>query len=1690
MVKKVLTKPVGLSEQTYKPTTAEEKQDRRNEMKARGTLLMALPNKDQLKFHSYQDAKLLMEAIEKCTNKADTTASGVSTAYTQDTTVNSTYVDNLSDAMICAFLASQPNTPQLAKEDLEQIDPDDLEEMDLHWEMAMLTIRARRFMKRTGRRLDMNGRRIGFDKTKVECFNCHKNSHFARECRAPWNQDNRSREYRRTTILVETPTKNALIAQDRIGRELHAPKRDLRLIDEHFESESVDVSTVSSSADKTVNVTYKGVLSTEEPKSVMKNNFVPLIIEDWHSDDDNEDELSPTVEVKTVKPSVEKIESIKTPREIVKTAESHMPHKYYPRENKRNWSNLMVNDSTARERAVVSGDMGRDVNAVKASACWVWKAKNSSASITFKKYSYIDARGRSKYMTGNKCYLTDFKAFDGGFVSFGDGKGRISSKGTKEKLVASQDEKKKELEQEYILIPICTTGPLISQDAKDSAEDAGKKAFEVDAGEASDNDRQDNQNAFSLPHVHMVTPIVYTGIFGNAYDDDVLEEEVDINNVDSSYAIPEATKFLKNHPQEQVIGSLETPIQTRHMSKTHEEFRFLSSVYKIRRTNHNDFQNCLFACFLSQMEPKKPVQALQDPSWVEARQEELLQFKLLKVWTLVDLPKDKWAIASRPDITFAVCACARFEDTPKTSHLHAVKRIFRYLKGNPQLETIVANSTTEAEYVATANCCRQMLDYGFNLMNTIIYIDNESTIYIVKNPVFHSKTKHIEIRHHFIRDAYKKKLIQVIKIHTDKNVADLLTKAFDVSMFQFLNASIGLLNLCSDNEYILVIAKDGRCFVDTSEVTTGNTLLSTVGLTTIGQRKEAEVSHDESEDEDHVPTPSSDPLLSGEDSYTLNELMVLCTSLQEHVFDLQEAKDAQLKDIVALKKKVSKLLKWSKSRSRGIKRLMKIGSDDEIALDADTQGRKNDDEIFRVDDLSGEEVVLDTTTGELEKQIIEEVSTVEPVTTAGEVVTTVADKVSAAPTTDVTEDEITMAQALATLKCTKPKVVIQEQEVSTIISAAATIVTTAVPTPRAKEAEEQEAARLSRAQQDKEANISWDNTQDMMKADSLLAERLQAREKEEFSKVQKARLLVELIKKRKKHFAALRAQEKRNKPPIKAQMREMRKVNNFIAMDSEAQKRNGKETQESSTKRTAKSLESDISKKQKVDENVEPVINDNEELKKCMKIVPDDGDEVLIKAIPISSRSPTIIDYKIHKEGKKNYFKIIRVDGNSQVYQTFEKMFKNFNREDVEVLWAIGKDKFKKEKPVDDMDNILLRTLKTMFEHHVEDTIWTYQQRLVKGRIIRIKGLQGVTAVQNTAAYGVSTVKWIKTYEEIKIEKAEAAFQLLKQQLYSASILALPEGSENFVVYCNASQKGLGVVLMQKENVIAYASCQLKVHEKNYTTYDLELGAVVFSLKMWRHYLYGLNFPKQALSDQSEAIKEENFIKEDLHGMINKLEPRADGTLCLNNRSWILQIATYVSKCLTYAKVKTEYHKPFGLLVQPEILQWKWENITMDFVTKLPKTTTDQDTIWIIIDRLTKSAHFLHMREDDTLEKLTRQYLKALGTRLDMSTTYHPQTDEKLSRVHSTFHVSKLMKCMANEPLAIPLDEIQVDDKLNFIEELVEVMDHEVKRLNQSHIPIVKVRWNFRRGPEFTWEREDQMQKKYPHLFTNSAPAV
>nr|GEV99788.1 reverse transcriptase domain-containing protein [Tanacetum cinerariifolium] len=329
-----------------------------------------------------------------------------------------------------------------------------------------------------------------------------------------------------------------------------------------------------------------------------------------------------------------------------------------------------------------------------------------------------------------------------------------------------------------------------------------------------------------------------------------------------------------------------------------------------------------------------------------------------------------------------------------------------------------------------------------------------------------------------------------------------------------------------------------------------------------------------------------------------------------------------------------------------------------------------------------------------------------------------------------------------------------------------------------------------------------------------------------------------------------------------------------------------------------------------------------------------------------------------------------------------------------------------------------------------------------------------------------------------------------------------------------------------KANVVADAlSCKERIE-------PLRVQALVMTI--------GLDLPKQILEAHIDAPKLENLKNEDVGGMIRKdipkekLKPRADGTLCLNHTSWLpcygnlrsvimhesykskysihlgsnkiyqdikklywwpnlkANIATYVSKCLTCARVKAEHQRPSGLLVQPAIPEWKWDNITMDFITTLPKSSQGFDTIWVIVDRLTKSAHFLPIRENNPLDKLDRQKSYAnlkrkpvefeIGDRVMLKVSpwkgvvrfgkqgklnpryvrpfkvlakvgkvaYRLELPQELSRVHHTFHVSNLKKCYADKPLVMSLEGIHVDDKLQFVEEPVEIMEREIKRLKRS----------------------------------------
>ncbi|GJS10458.1 putative reverse transcriptase domain-containing protein [Tanacetum coccineum] len=300
-----------------------------------------------------------------------------------------------------------------------------------------------------------------------------------------------------------------------------------------------------------------------------------------------------------------------------------------------------------------------------------------------------------------------------------------------------------------------------------------------------------------------------------------------------------------------------------------------------------------------------------------------------------------------------------------------------------------------------------------------------------------------------------------------------------------------------------------------------------------------------------------------------------------------------------------------------------------------------------------------------------------------------------------------------------------------------------------------------------------------------------------------------------------------------------------------------------------------------------------------------------------------------------------------------------------------------------------------------------------------------------------------------------------------------------------------------------------------------------------------LDLPKQILNAQTEARRPENIKKEDVGGMLienakfpeaireQKLgNQRSDGTLCLNGRSW-LPCYGDLRTVIMHESHKSKYsiHPGSDKMYQDMKKLYWWPNMKADIATyvskcltcaKLPKTSQGYDTIWVIVDRLTKSAIFTPMRETDPLDKLARMYLKevvtrhgipvsiicdrdprfasnfwrslqnALGTNLDMSTAYHPQTDVNEGPFNSRVYAACLAILLWK---AVPLDGLHLDDKLHFVEEPVEIVGREVKRLKRSRIPLVKVRWNSKRGPEFTWEREDQFKKKYPHLFTKTAPS-
>nr|GEU41024.1 putative ribonuclease H-like domain-containing protein [Tanacetum cinerariifolium] len=637
---KVLKKIVGTSEETYEPTSAEEKLDKRNEMKARGTLLMALLNKDQLKFHSYQDAKLLMEAIEK-------RYGGNNESKNVQRTLLKEQYENFSASSLETLDQTFDRLQKLingirgydwsyqAEEEIPtnytfmaltslgsslSSESESVEERLVHYKKneAVLTDKINVLnLKVKLRDKVLVEYTKNLEKAKKERDELKLTLEKLQNSSKALNDllDSQVSDKSKAGLGYKEITPDSFVNSSRIlEKQENRSDKEYHVVPLPFIGNYMPLDTV-----KTIDVNHKGVFSTEEPKPVMKNNFSPPIIEDWHSNYESREEISPTGN---------------------------------PQQKK------------------------------------------------YKEKGVIDS-GCSRHMTGSKCYLTDFEAYDGGFVSFGDGKVRISGKRKIKtgkldfddvyfNLVAVQDDTKKALEQEYILIPICTTDPFLSQGSKDSTVDVGKKAPEVDESEALDNDGMNDQVSRS--------------------------------------------KFK---------------------------------------------------------EPKKPVQALQD--WVEAMQDELLQFKLLKVWTLVDLPKDKYAIGTK--------WVYRNEKDEKRIVIKNKARLVA--QGHTQEEGI--------DYDESTNGCQKCLSIWKNRRGASTPMESNKPL--IKDEEAEDVDVHLYrsmIGQPKLGLRYPKNSPFDLEAYSDSDYARAsLDRKSTIGGYQFLGKR-------------LMIAKDGRCFVDTCEVTLGN----------------------------------------------------------------------------------------------------------------------------------------------------------------------------------------------------------------------------------------------------------------------------------------------------------------------------------------------------------------------------------------------------------------------------------------------------------------------------------------------------------------------------------------------------------------------------------------------------------------------------------------------------------------------------------------------------------------------------------------------------------------------------------------------------------------------------------------------------------------------------------------------------
>nr|GEU92985.1 hypothetical protein [Tanacetum cinerariifolium] len=814
--------------------------------------------------------------------------------------------------------------------------------------------------------------------------------------------------------------------------------------------------------------------------------------------------------------------------------------------------------------------------------------------------------GCFRHMTGNMFFLTDYKEIDGGYVAF-----RGNPKGGK---ITRKDYK--EIDGGYVAFGGNPKGGKITR--KDNEfqplNDGAKKVDEDLSKENECNDQGEEDSTNSTNRVNTVTSNINAasssgvnavvinisinlppdlnmpslediGIFEDSCDDeDVFGAEADFHNLDSTFQfspIP-ITRINKDHPLEQVIGYLHSAPQTRRMTKNLEEHGLVGTV--ISRTNNKDLQNCLFAYFLSQMEPKKVLQALKDPSWIKAinkmdereivirnkarlvahghTQEEGLQVKqkkesifisqdkyvaeILKKFRFSDVKKSSTPMeTSKPllkDKDEEEVDVHIYQVTPKVTHLDAVKRIFRYLKGQPKLE-----KPSESD--------------GFEQIVDFLYANQIKYALTVSPTIYNSCIK---------------QFWTIVKIKT-VNDDVWLQALIDGKKFVINEASIRHDLKLNDAEAIkeTVVDKDesskqgGKLLI--SKTTSWNEFSSTMASTIICLANNQKFNFSK-----YILNNLKKNLEAGVPFYMFPRNRVFSRAVIplfgtmmvqafEEVGDLSTAvHDTSIPDAPSSSQHQKKHKPRKKEKKEIEVSPMEIHTEDYVPktsndpLPSDEHvATTSNDPLLSETTKATQALKIGSLKGRVKKLKKKEISVADPVTTAGEEVTTIGVKDS----------------------------------------------------------------------------------------DYQMAQQLQTEEQKQLSIKEKSKLFIQLLDARKKHFAALKAKEMRSKPPTKAKKR--KKMSTYLKnMDGYKYNQLKAKSFKDIQVLFDKEMKKEDAKRQWIEEE-----NEFAELKRCLEIVPDDEDDVTIKATPLSSKSLTIVDYKIYKEGRKSFFKIIRADDNIWKYQ-------------------------------------------------------------------------------------------------------------------------------------------------------------------------------------------------------------------------------------------------------------------------------------------------------------------------------------------------------------------------------------------------------------------------------------------------------